>query len=195
MALIVGVEGLPGSGKTTAVARIVKGLAAQGFRAYAVDSDTAASAPELRAYADAYPLTDPRHMMAIWMLRIQQHEAIQAIRADMDVIVSDRSWWSAIAFDCYGNGVARKFLGAIMEKLTLPDIVLLLHAPLSVLCERKESRTMRDLAFARRVARGYRTLARIHGWICVDATRTPQEIKEYCLAIIRAALASPVRQP
>ncbi|MBI3420547.1 MAG: hypothetical protein HY006_00605, partial [Candidatus Sungbacteria bacterium] len=58
------------------------------------------------------------------MLRIQQHEAIQALRTDMDVIVSDRSWWSAIAFDCYGNGVKRGFLQWIGQGLALPDIVL-----------------------------------------------------------------------
>lgn len=196
MALIVAFEGLPGCGKTTTVALVMKGLVAHGLRAYAVDIDTAASTPELRVFADAYSLTDPRHMMAIWMLRIQQHGAIQAIRTDMDVIVSDRSWWSAIAIDGYGNGVAEEFLNFIAQKLTLPDIVFLLRAPLDALCERKkESRTLQDLAFARRVARGYRALARAHGWILVDAARTPEEVAQYCLAAIRVALIEKTRAP
>lgn len=196
MGIMVAFEGLPGCGKTTAVALVTKELVAQGIRAYAVDIDTAASTPELRVFADAYSLADPRHIMALWLLRIQQHEAIQAIRADMDVIVSDRSWWSTLAIDGYGNGVARSFLRMIGQQIVLPDVVFLLHAPLSVLLQRKGmSRTLQDLAFARRVARGYRALARAYGWILVDAARTPEEVVQDCLAAIRVALIEKARAP
>jgi len=76
----------------------------------------------------------------------------------------------------------------IGQELTLPDIVFLLHAPLGVLRKRKESRTMQDLAFARRVEQGYTDLASIHGWHAIDATRTPEQVKEHCIGIIRTAL-------
>ncbi len=195
MGISIALEGLPGSGKSTAAKAIINDLAAQDLRVRMVDIDTAPSTAELRGYADACPSTHPQRMMALWLLRIQQHEAIKAILPDMDAIVSDRSWWSAVAIDGYGNGVARDFLGAIGRQMIMPDIVLLLDAPLGVLYKRKgESRTLQDHAFARRVARGYRILARVHGWQVIDATRTPEQVKEQCLAIIRTALVGKMCQ-
>lgn len=189
MTLVVAIEGLPGVGKTTAIELIIRDLAREGLRTVAVDIDTAPYAPELSVIAHALPLENLARSMLFWAMRIMQYDVIRDLRDRMDVIFADRSWGSALAFDGYGNGVSLPFLESIGRSLAQPDIVFLFHAPLEVARARKESRTMRDIAFAHRVLQRYTELAATHAWIIVDATRSPEEVKEYCLAIIRTALA------
>lgn len=189
MTLIVAVEGLPGIGKTTAIELMIRDLAQEGLRAAAVDIDTAPHASELSIIAHALPLNNLARSVLFWAMRIMQYDVIREMRDRMDVIFADRSWGSALAFDGYGNGVALALLEAIGGGLPEIDLTFLFSAPLEVARERKESRTIQDIAFARRVEQGYALLAVAHGWILVDATQTPESIKEQCLAIIHAALA------
>lgn len=189
MTLVVAVEGLPGCGKTTAIELVIRDLAQEGLRAVAVDIDTAPHAPELGVIAHALPLNNLARSMLFWAMRIMQYDVIRDLRDRMDVIFADRSWGSALAFDGYGNGVSLPLLEGIGGGLPEIDLTLLFSAPLEVARERKESRTMQDLAFARRVEQGYTLLAAAHGWILVDATQTPESIKEQCLVVIRTALA------
>lgn len=188
MTLVVAVEGLPGCGKTTAIELVIRDLAQEGLRAVAVDIDTAPHAPELGVIAHALPLNNLARSMLFWAMRIMQYDVIRDLRDRMDVIFADRSWGSALAFDGYGNGVSLPLLEGIGGGLPEIDLTFLFSAPLEVARERKESRTMQDLAFARRVEQGYTLLAAAHGWILVDATQTPESIKEQCLVVIRTAL-------
>lgn len=189
MTLVVAVEGLPGCGKTTAIEHMIRDLSTEGLRVAAVDIDTAPHASGLRSFAHTLPLKHLERSMIFWAMRIMQYDAIQEMRDRMDVIFADRSWGSVLAFDGYGNGISLPALENIGGDLTQPDITLLFSAPLEIAAARKESRTMQDLAFARRVEQGYAALAAAHAWMLVDATRTPENVKEQCLALIHAALA------
>ena len=188
MPLVAVLEGLPGCGKTTAIELMIRELNAEGLRVAAVDIDTAPHASILREITHTLPLENLARSMIFWAMRIMQYDVIQEMRG-MDVIFMDRSWGSALAFDGYGNGVSLVFLEHIGASLAQPDIAFLFSAPLEVVRARKKSRTMQDIAFARRVEQGYAELAAEHGWILVDATQTPESVKEHCLAIIHAALA------
>ncbi|OGZ96761.1 MAG: hypothetical protein A3B34_01445 [Candidatus Sungbacteria bacterium RIFCSPLOWO2_01_FULL_54_21] len=189
MPLVVAFEGLPGGGKTTVIRLLIQALCAACLRAVSVDIDTSAYASALRVATDALSLDNSVRSMHFWAMRIHQYRIVQEMQEHMDVIVMDRMWATALAFDGYGNGVPAAILDWIGQNLTPPDVTFLLQAPLKVLRARKKSRTMRDRAFAERVEKGYAQLARIHSWHCVDATRTPEDVKEQCLAIIYAALA------
>ncbi len=195
MALVVGFEGLPGCGKTTAIKLLMGALRAMSMRVVAVDIDTSPHASALRAVADALPLDSLVRSMLFWAMRIRQYEIIYEVGDVMDVILADRTWGTALVYDGHGNTVSRTILERIGQDLRRPDITFYLEAPLEVVRARKKSRTMENLPFAVRVAKGYRKMARARGWIRVDATRTPEEIKECCLEIILAALASSARQP
>ena len=189
MTLVVAVEGLPGCGKTTAIELIIRELETEGLRAAAVDIDTAPQASALHAIAYALPLDNMARSMLFWAMRMMQYDVIQEMRNRADVIFADRSWGSALAFDGYGNGVSLRLLENIGKNLVQPDITFLFSAPIEVSRARKESRTMQDLAFARRVLHGYAKLAATHAWTIVDATKAPEDVKGHCLAMIHAALA------
>ena len=181
-ALVVGFEGLPGCGKTTVIGLLLKTLRAMGIAAASVDIDTSAHAPALRAVADALPLDNFVRSMLFWAMRIQQYEIIREMRGRMDVILVDRTYGTTLAYDVYGNGVSLELLDMIGQNISPPDITFLFCVPLETAQARKESRTMRDIAFARRVERGYAELADTHRWICVDATQTPEKVMADCLA-------------
>lgn len=189
-ALVVGFEGVPGCGKTTIIRLLILALRALGIDAIAVDADTSRHAPALRAMAEALPLDNLVRSAIFWHMRKQQHGIIEAMRCHTHVVFADRTLFgTAYAYDVYGNGVERELLDIFGQDLRPPDITFLLEIPLAAAQKRKASRTMRDPGLARRVQYGYAELAGVHGWIRVDATRTPEQVKGACLAIIRTALA------
>lgn len=186
-ALVVGFEGLPGCGKTTVIGLLLNRLRALGIAAESVDIDTSRHAPALRAVADTLPLDNFVRSMLFWAMRIQQYDIIQEMRGRMDVILVDRTHGTTLAYDVYGNGVSRELLDMIGQNFPSPDMTFLLHVPLEIAQARKKSRTIQNIAFARRVERGYAELAETHRWICVDAAQTPDKAMAKCLAVIRSA--------
>ena len=192
--LVVGFEGLPGCGKTTVIGLLLDTLRAMGIAVVSVDIDTSIHAPALRAVADTLPLDNLVRSMLFWAMRIQQYEIIQDMRERMQIILMDRTRGTTLAYDGYGNGVSRELLDMIGHNLSAPDITFLLCVPMKVAYARKKSRTMEDIAFARRVEQGYAELADAYGWIRVDATQTPEKVADACFIVIYSALKCATKQ-
>lgn len=189
MTLIVAVEGLPGCGKTTIIEMMLDDLRERGLKVEAADIETVGHAPALRAVARMYPLGHPARILLFWVLRLQQYEAMQEMSDSTDVIFADRFWGSTLAYDFYGNGVPRELLDWVGRHVKQQaDITLLFEAPLEVVQQRKESKTISDLSFARRVERGYQQLANAFSWVRVDATQEPEQVKKRCLEVILLGL-------
>lgn len=192
MALLVAMTGLSGTGKTTALYQIREDLHANGFRVGMVDIETVGYAPQLHAVAKTLPPDDPARSMMLWALRKQQHDLVVAMEAEnrTDAILVDGYWERSFVLDLCGNRVPLAVLAWVGQCIKRrADITFLFEAPLKVIRSRKISETIKDdTAFAERVIRGYNKLAASCGWTRVDATRSPQEIKEDCLKVILAAL-------
>ena len=189
MALIVAVEGLPGCGKTTVIKMMMDDLRRRDLKVEMADVETTGCAPALRAVARTYPLRHPARILLFWVLRLQQYEAMQGLVDGADIVFLDRFWGSTLAFDVYGNCVPRELLEWVERHIKRqPDITLLFEAPLDVLRQRKEAKTMSDLGFARRVERGYQQLADVLSWVRVDAMQEPERVKERCLRVILSKL-------
>lgn len=190
MPLTVSVEGLPGAGKTTVIKMVVNELRECGFSVGMVDIETIANAPILRPITRTYPLGHPSRIMLFWILRLQQHDLMQKMIAEgVDVIIADRYWGSTLAFDVYGNGLPREVVDWIGQYINAqPDITLYFEVPLDVVRKRKDSATMHDLGFAKRVEKGYKQLAKELSWTHVDATCNPAQVKERCMEIILSAM-------
>ena len=183
MALIVAFEGLPGAGKTTMISMITNDLRGRGLKVEIADIETVGNASVLRPITKTYPLGHPARILLFWVLRLQQYETI--LKADCDIILVDRFWGSTLAYDIYGNRVPEelvKWLGQYLKKQA--DITIFLDAPLEVVRQRKEAKTMTDIAFAKRVERGYQRLASSLSWIRMDATQKPEQVRKCCLEVI-----------
>ena len=189
MTLTVAIEGLPGCGKTTVIEMMMESLRKDGLKVKMVDIETTGNAAVLRAIAREYPLGHPARIVLFWVLRLQQYDAMQDMLKNTDIIFADRFWGSSLAFDVYGNGVPREVLDWVGQHIKQqPDITLLFEAPIEVVRQRKEAKTMNDIGFARRAEKGYQELAKMLSWIRIDATQKPERVKEFCLQAILSKL-------
>jgi len=188
VALTVAFEGLPGCGKTTIIRMMMDDLRHRRFKVETADIETVGHAPVLRAVTRTYPLGHPARILLFWVLRLQQYEAMQKMD-DIDIILVDRFWGSTLAYDVYGNGIPRELVGWVGQYIKRqPDITLFFEAPLDVVRQRKEAKTMSDLAFAKRVEWGYQQLATALSWVRVDATEEPEQVKKRCLEVVLSRL-------
>lgn len=125
MALVVAVEGLPGSGKTTVIQMLANALRDQEFIVEIVDIETTGHAPALRPITRTYPLGHPARVLLFWVLRLQQYDEILRTMARADIIFADRFWGSTLAYDVYGHGMSRDLLDSFGKYIKQqPDITL-----------------------------------------------------------------------
>lgn len=187
MGVIVAIEGLPGSGKTTAIKIIMKKLEKCGISTTLTDVDSVPYARQLRRVADALPIDDIARSFIFWTLRVLQYKTAATLAKDYEVVLMDRSWGTAMAFDAYGNRIPRQIL-ELIEKI-LPSIkpaaTLFLKVPLHVARRRKKMNTLKDPDRAKRVESGYQTLVRERKWIVVDGTKSQEAVVQQCLKHIQ----------
>lgn len=189
MALTVAFEGMPGCGKSTAIEIVASDPRLRGFKVAVLDIDSSPDAPSIRPVANTCPFNNPARILLFWVLRLQQYDLIQQKRKNTDIFLLDRFLGSSIAYDVYGNGVPRELVDWVGQYIKqMPDITFFLDVPLEIARERKKSKTMVDLEFARRVERGYQELAREFSWVRIDATKTPALVAGQCLDAITAKL-------
>ncbi len=186
MTLTVAFEGLPGSGKTTAIKLIIDELQEKhDLRVGMVDIETVGCAPILRSLTRRYPLGHTSRIILFWLLRLQQYDIMQEMLEQYDIIIADRFWGSTLAFDVYGNNVPTKVLDWVGEHIeNYPETTLYFSAPIDVVKKRKKAKTMQNMEFALKVERGYNDLAEKMKWIKIDATQETNKVVEKCIEII-----------
>jgi len=184
LTLTVAFEGLPGCGKTTVINELRKIFEEKGFDTGTVDIETTGHAPELRPIAKTYPPGHPSRIMIFWMLRLQQHEAMQKMIGEKDIVFADRFWGSTLAMDIYGNKVPSEAVEWIGAHIEYPDVTIFFDAPLGTVLKRKKATTMQNKQFARRVEKAYKKIAKEMKWKRIDATQKKEKAVEDCLKII-----------
>ncbi len=196
--VLVAIEGIDGSGKST----FVRGLAAAARRrGLATRVRREPADRRLGAIAQSASVGDP-WTGAIYFT-VDRFLARPAVARDLDrydLVVQDRSYFSTLAYQGSALPPAdRRRLEAIEATSAIaPDRVVLLDLPASAALARLGRRgSVREPLERRRtlerVARSYRTLARRHRWIVLDARASPRELLERALA--RLALRPRGRLP
>ena len=108
------------------------------------------------------------------------------------VLICDRYLASSIAYG-EAQGLDAAWLADIQRYLPQPDLTFLLDISPEVSAGRKtvdRDRYERDLALLARVRDSYRRQAHGAGWVCLDASRTPEAIGADVYAEVAARLSS-----
>lgn len=196
---LIAVEGIDGAGKSSLVRALGRTLRRGGW---SVASRREPADPTLGALAQAAAVRDP------WTggiyFTIDRHlarEALDRALAHHDVVLTDRSFYSTLAYQ--GSALPprdRRRLAKLQSDATIfPDRVVLLDLDPRVAVRRLGARALRRgplerIRVLRRVARAYRSLARRQKWIVVDARAPTAETARNVVAQIRGSLAPPRRR-
>lgn len=185
MGIIVALDGLPGTGKTTAITGMIPILKERGLKVSVADIEQTGNAAQLRAIARTYPLGEPERILLFWVMKLEQYRAVCELSKTHDIVFADRFIGSAFAFDVCGHGIPNYIYGWLYRWVSQkPDLILFFDAPLEVVRSRKNAQTMLDDEFAQRVQHGYVALANLQKWTHIDATASPEKVRDECLKAI-----------
>jgi dTMP kinase len=194
--VLVALEGIDGAGKSTLLRPLAAALRRRGLRVVVRREPVD---PHLGGLAQRASVRDPWSGAVYFMLdRFLARPALERDLAGADVVISDRSLYSTLAYQ--GSALrapAVRRLEALAPQATiLPDRVVWLDlAPGDALARLGRRGRLRGPLERRRtltrVATRYRTLARRGGWIVLDAGRPTPELVAHTLVGLEDALPVP----
>ena len=202
--LLITVEGVEGSGKTTQCQLLAQWLRGLGHRVQETsEPDGSPIGRAIRAIFEQdgvllTPLAEAFLFMAARQLHVTQ--VIRPALETGEIVVSDRYADATLAYQGYGRGLdlqTIRELNALATGGVLPDLTLLLDLDPAVGLKRLGSRRLdvfekMDVAFHRRVRQGYLEIAREEKRriVVLDADRAEERIE----TDIRKAAAELLRQ-
>jgi dTMP kinase len=206
---LVTIEGPDGAGKSSQAIRLAEALREHGLRVTlvrepggtalgeAIRSILLSESVEHEPEADALLFNAARAQLV--------HEVIRPALARGDVVVCDRFTDSTLAYQGYGSGLDRHWLGQLNEWATgglRPDLTLLLELPVEEGLRRRESGPAAERTrferpgrhgpdFHRRVREGYLELAarEPERWRIVDATTPAHALAGELMRLVSEFLA------
>ncbi len=181
------VEGIDGSGKS----RLTRSLAASlRKRGWSVAARREPHDRTLGALGQATSPRDPWTAGVYFTLdRILAHRELERDLRTHDVVVSDRSFYSTLAYQgsALPATMARRLARLQSTATTVPDRVVFLAIEPSLALRRLGGRSssrapLERRAILRRVDRAYRRMAHPPRWIVEDASRAPAALLARVLA-------------
>ena len=170
--LLVSVEGVEGSGKSTQCARLAAALRGQG---YAVTATSEPDGTELgmavrRVFETPGPVPTPLTQAFLFMAARRQHvaEVIRPALERGEIVISDRYVDATVAYQGHGQGLdldTIRDLNGLATGGAWPDLTVILDLdPASgmgrIAGRAHDAFERMDLAFHRRVREGYLAIAR-----------------------------------
>ncbi len=201
--VLITIEGVEGSGKSTHCRRLGERLRARGLEVVLTsEPDGTALGAAIRALfeTDGPPPT-PLTQTFLFMAARQQHvnQVIRPALARGAVVISDRYADATVAYQGYGRGVDPDLIRELNLRATggiLPDLTLLIDVPVELGLGRIKHRGPHDRlegeerAFHERVRDGYHTLARQEPqrWQIVDGTRPEAQLTAEIIGAVEKRL-------
>jgi dTMP kinase len=170
--MLITVEGVEGSGKSTQCRRLVESLRARGLDVVLTrePDGTPMGAALRRLFETAGPTPVPLAQVFLFMAARQQHvaEVIHPALSRGALVLSDRYTDATLAYQGFGQGVDLETIRDLNVLATgglVPDLTLVLDLEPAVGLARIRDRSLdafekMDLAFHRRVREGYLEIAR-----------------------------------
>lgn len=201
--LLISVEGVEGSGKSTQCLRLATALRGQGHEVTLTSEPdgTGLGLAVRRVFEAPGPVPTPLTQAFLFMAARQQHvsDVIRPALARGGVVVSDRYTDATLAYQGYGQGLSLETIGdlnALATGGTLPDLTIVLDLDPVAGMRRIASRShdafeRMDLDFHRRVRDGYRAIARAEKGrvVLLQADQSPDALHAAILAAVGARLA------
>ena len=202
--LFITLEGIDGCGKTTQAALLADALSRAGVDVLSLrEPGGVAISEKIRAIlldpANA-EMGDTCELLLYEAARAQLvHQVIAPALAAGRTVVCDRFYDSTTAYQAYAAGLDPARVGAANELAVdgrHPDLTLVFELPVEEAARRAAVRNgspdrveAKGLAYQRRVAEGFRTIAAAEpGRVrLIDAAGTPDEVFARVLAVLRAA--------
>lgn len=170
--VLITIEGIEGSGKSTQCRLLAEWLRARGYRVRETsEPDGTALGEAVRAvFETEKTVPTPLAEVFLFLAARQQHvaEVIRPALERGEVVVSDRYADATLAYQGSGRGVDRQTireLNALATGGIQPDLTVLLDLPADVGMQRLAGRQLdaferMDLGFHQRVRQGYLEIAR-----------------------------------
>lgn len=187
-------EGPDGAGKSTVLKEIVGRLWARGIDCLATREPGGTREGQLLRQLllqPEYNWCGEAETFLYCADRVQHvRSLIMPALAAGKIVLSDRYYYSTLAYQGYGRGKDLDFLRQINQMATLglePDLVLLFDIDPSIgLMRVKQNRQgerldrleQEELAFHQRVRQGYLELAREKDWVIIDSSRELADVVE-----------------
>jgi dTMP kinase len=188
--LLIALEGIDGAGKSTLAQGLARRLRARGWRVARWHEPVD---PELGRRAQQVAATDPVAAGIQFTLdRMIALPRLRRLRAHVDVVLSDRSFYSTLAYQ--GSALsprAYRALAHLQSTATIrPDRVLWVDLAPAAAVRRVRGRgrgraPLEKVRTLERVARRYRALARAGGWQRLDGRAGPDEVLAAAEAAVR----------
>lgn len=182
---IVAVDGLPGSGKTTAIRSLSRQfrLLRMSFKRNSIGNAPFAKA--MVPMAKKYKIGQLERSLIFFTLRMDQFAAAEIEGRSCDIVVMDRFFGSSFVYNINGDQIPQKYLEWAKQTLeTKIEFVLFFDVPLQLARSRKKSDTLKDDDFAQKLDHNYRKVALEQGWLTIDATQSPEKVADDCFQII-----------
>ena len=197
--LLVALEGIDGVGKSTLQRSLARALRRAGVR---VALWREPYDPSLRSRALSAGPSQPWTAALFFTIdRAWAHRELRRRRRRSDVVLSDRSYYSTLAYQ--GSALPpreRRALAEIQPSVTdSPDLVFWLRLPPGQALGRVDARGERRTSLERlrtlqRVSRAYANLARRGRWVVLDARRPMPSLTSEAVAEVTRRLGRPARR-
>ncbi len=169
--LLVSLEGLDGSGKTTQIDRIVEFYEQRNPRGVVVTREPGGTevGERIRHIVLEHASLDPRtELLLLFAARVQHIKAVIAPALALGkTVVCDRYLDATYAYQGYGRGLGAPLIDGLSDLLAIPppDLTLFFDVPVRVALARRAGRTPDRIeaegeAFFERVREGYQARAR-----------------------------------
>jgi len=181
--LYIALEGIGGAGKTYFAKRLVALLEERGYSAVYVKEPWIPAIKEFIHKHDLDPDAEA-YIFAADRIILQKEVVIPAL-SENKIVVSDRSVYASIAYQC-ARGLNEEFLWAINRSIRIPDVVFLLDIPVSEAIRRLKAEGRRltryeNEEYLRRVRGHYLSLsrrARSSRFYLINAMKSKEEIEK-----------------